>query len=216
VAERLPHNLRSDAQQNRQRILDAACAAFASDGLEVPMREIARRADVGPATLYRHFPTKELLATEAFTDEMHACHAIIDEGLADPDPWHGFCVVIAKICEQHARNRGFTTAFMSTFPDAIDFAKSRKHAMTSVAQLARRATDTGRLRPDFVLDDLILMLMANRGIRATSATTQVAASRRFATLAIQAFQASPTAPPLLPVAPVRARRPVALRRSPSR
>jgi len=49
------------------------------------------------------------------------------------------------------------------------------------------------LRPDFVLDDLILMMMANDGIHATSPATRVAASRRFAALAIQAFRASPEA-----------------------
>ena len=118
VTDRLPHTLRSDARDNRERILDAARAVFAAEGLDVPMREIARRAGVGPATLYRRFPTKEMLATEAFTDQMRACQAIVDEGLADPDPWHGFCLVIEKICELHARDRGFTAAF----PRAMDFA----------------------------------------------------------------------------------------------
>ena len=61
-----------------------------------------------------------------------------------------------------------------------------------------RAKATGRLRPDFVLDDLILMLMANNGIRAASPAARVAASRRFAALAIQAFQASPEQSPLPP------------------
>ena len=70
-----------------------------------------------------------------------------------------------------------------------------------MAELARRAKDAGRLRPDFVLDDLILMLMANRGIRAASTAARVAASRRFAALVIQAFQASP-ASPLPPAAPL--------------
>ena len=57
------------------------------------------------------------------------------------------------------------------------------------------------MRPDFVLDDLILALMANDGIHATSPAAPVAASRRFAALAIQAFQASPEASPL-PLTPV--------------
>ena len=70
---RLPHNLRSDALDNRERILDAARAAFGTEGMNVPMREIARRAGVGPATLHRHFPTKQLLATEAFADQLCAC-----------------------------------------------------------------------------------------------------------------------------------------------
>jgi AcrR family transcriptional regulator len=90
VTDRLPHALRSDARDNRELILDAARRIFAAEGLDVPMREIARRAGVGPATLYRRFPTKEKLITEAFTGQIRTCHAIVDEGLADPDPWHGF------------------------------------------------------------------------------------------------------------------------------
>lgn len=74
----LPHKLRSDALDNRERILDAARAAFAAEGMNVPMREIARRAGVGPATLYRHFPAKQMLATKAFTDQLCACRAIVD------------------------------------------------------------------------------------------------------------------------------------------
>ncbi len=153
---------------------------------------------VGPATLYRHFPTKQTLATEAFTDQLCACRAIIDEGLADPDPWHGFCLVIEKVCELHARNRGFAAAFGSAFPDAMDVTTGREYAVNSVAELARRAKDAGHLRLDFVLDDLILVIMANDGIHATLPATRVAASRRFAALAIQAFQASPEASPLPP------------------
>jgi hypothetical protein len=71
----------------------------------------------------------------------------------------------------------------------MDGAAGRDYALNSVAELARRAKEAGHLRPDFVLDDLILMLVANDGIRATSPTTRVAASRRFAAFAIQAFQA---------------------------
>ena len=133
---------------------------------------------------------------------MHACRAIVDDGLADPDPWHGFCLVIEKICELHARNRGFTAAFMSAFPNAMDFAADREYALRSIAGLARRARDAGHLRPDFVLDDLILVLMANGGIRASTPADAVAASRRFAALAIQAFQASPQASRLPPAAPL--------------
>jgi AcrR family transcriptional regulator len=153
--------------------------------------------------LYRRFPTKRELVTEAFNGQLGACHAIVDEGLADPDPWQGFCRVIEKICELHTRNRGFTAAFMSAFPKAVDFAADREYALRATAELARRAKDAGQLRPDFVLDDLILMLMANSGIRATSPAARVAASLRFAALAIQSFQASPHAAPLPPAARLR-------------
>lgn len=80
VTDHLPHTLRSDALDNRERILDAARALFSADGLNVPMREIARRAGVGPATLYRHFPTKQMLVADAFADQLRACRAIVDEG----------------------------------------------------------------------------------------------------------------------------------------
>jgi hypothetical protein len=95
------------------------------------------------------------------------------------------------VCELHARNRGFAVAFRSAYPHAMDAAAGREYALNSVAELGRQAKDAGYLRSDFVLDDLILMIMANDGIHATSPATGVAASRRFAALAIQAFQASP-------------------------
>jgi AcrR family transcriptional regulator len=189
VVDHLPHPLRSDARDNRERVLDAARAVFAAEGLDVPMREIARRAGVGPATLYRRFPTKQALVTDAFKEQMHACHAVIEDGLADPDPWHGFRVVIERLCELHARNRGFTTAFTAAFPHAIDLAAARERALGLLAELARRAKDTGHLRADFVLDDLVLVLMANGGLHATSVDARVAASRRLALLAIRAFKA---------------------------
>jgi AcrR family transcriptional regulator len=191
MAGRLPHTLRSDSRDNRELILQAARAAFDAEGLNVPMREIARRAGVGPATLYRHFPTKETLAAEALGDRMRACYAIVDEALADPDPWHGFRHVIKRLFELNARNRDLDAAFMAAFPKAVDSAVDREHALGSLAELAHRAKDAGRLRPDFVLDDLILMLMASRGLHAISPATLATAARRFAGLAIQAFQAVP-------------------------
>jgi AcrR family transcriptional regulator len=200
VTDRLPHTLRSDALDNRERILDAARALFSTDGLDVPMREVARRAGVGPATLYRRFPTKQMLVTEAFADQLNACRAIVDEGCADPDPWRGLCLVIERICELHARDRGFTEAFLSTYPEVKDVAVGREYTVKAVAELAQRAKEAGHLRSDFVLDDLILILMANKGIHATSTAGQVKASRRFSGLVIQAFEACPRHAPLPPAA----------------
>lgn len=199
MSDRLPHTLRSDARDNRESILDAARALFSADGLDVPMREVARRAGVGPATLYRRFPTKQILIAEAFADQLRACRTIVDEGCADPDPWHGLCLVIEKICELHARDRGFTEAFLSTVPGAPDVA-GREYTVNAVAGLARRAKEAGHLRSDFVLDDLILVLMANKGIHTGSTASPVTASRRFAGLAIQAFEACPRHAPLPPPA----------------
>lgn len=199
MTARLPHNQRSDARHNRARILDAARAVFITDGLDVPIRKIARRAEVGSATVYRHFPTKEMLIAGAFTEQVLAWRSTMAEGLADPDPWHGFCLTVEKLCELQARDHGFTAAFKSTFPRAMDFAAMRTSSLTSAAELIRRVKDTDRLRKDVVLDDLILMIMANDGIHASTPAARIAASRRFAALMIQAFQAPPVSSPLPPV-----------------
>ena len=65
----LPQMLRADAEDNRERVLEAARELFAERGLDVPLREVARRAGVGPATLYRRFPTKQSLVDAAFTGD---------------------------------------------------------------------------------------------------------------------------------------------------
>ncbi|WP_405585871.1 TetR/AcrR family transcriptional regulator [Streptomyces sp. NBC_01190] len=193
--------LRSDARDNRGRILAVARAAFAAEGLDVPIREIARRAEVGVATVYRHFRTKEALLTEAFAEQMASCSAVLAEGLAADDPWRGFCQVVERLMEMHALDRGFARAFTSQFPDATGFAADRDRALRLLLELIRRAKEAGPLRPDFVLEDVSLALMANEGIRAESPDLRVAASRRFAALILQSFHTTPTRTPLPP--PVR-------------
>ncbi|MEW2177808.1 helix-turn-helix domain-containing protein [Streptomyces sp. NPDC005406] len=200
---RLPQPARSDARDNRARILDAARAVFGEDGLGAPMREVARRARIGPATLYRHFPTKQALIVETFAEQRRACHAAIRDALADSDPWHGFRTLVERICELHAHSRGFADAFMTAYPEAIDFAADRERTAQAVAELARRAQDTGQLHPGFVVDDLILMLMAHRCVQDAPRAARLTASRRFAAYMIEAFRAAPEtgAPAPLPPAP---------------
>ncbi|MFI6467904.1 TetR/AcrR family transcriptional regulator [Streptomyces sp. NPDC050538] len=200
---RLPHPVRSDARDNRARILDAAGVVFAEEGLSAPMREVARQADVGPATLYRHFPTKRALIVETFAEQRRECRAVVRDALADPDPWHGFRGLVERICELHAHSRGFADAFMTAFPEAMDFAADRERTLCAVAELARRTQETGRLRSDFVVDDLVLMLMAHQGIQHAPRAARLAASRRYAAYVMEAFQARPDrgAPTPLPPAP---------------
>lgn len=185
------HELRSDARDNRDRILKVARKVFAEEGLGISMRELARRAEVGPATLYRRFPTKEALVTEAFAEQMTHCSTIIEGALADPDPWHGFRTVVEEVCVMHAVDRGFTAAFITAFPHAVDFAQERTRGLRALAQLIQRAKDSGDLRRDFVVDDLIMLIMANSGIRATSRAAAVAASRRFVALQLRSVSVRP-------------------------
>ncbi|OZD07997.1 TetR family transcriptional regulator [Rhodococcus sp. 06-235-1A] len=184
--------LRSDAENNRDRILEVAREVFASDGLAVSMREVARRAEVGPATLYRRFPTKKDLILEAFLSEFRLCRNIVASGCADPDPWRGVCSVIEELSELNARNQGFTEAFMAEYPGTVDLSTHRDDALRGFTGLAARAQRQGKLRSDFVVDDLVLFLSANRGLSTLSTEHRVQAARRFAALMIDGLHASPT------------------------
>ncbi|QFU92049.1 HTH-type transcriptional repressor Bm3R1 [Amycolatopsis sp. YIM 10] len=190
--------LRSDARDNRARILTVARLAFAADGIDVPMREIARRADLGVATVYRHFATKDDLLAEAFAEQMVLCSTVVEEGLAASDPWEGFSLVIENMMVVHALDRGFARAFTSQLPRALDFAAERNRTLRRLLELVARAKKSGALREDFVLEDIGLALMANEGIRTEAPEMRVAASRRFAALMLQSFQAHPVAAPLPP------------------
>jgi AcrR family transcriptional regulator len=73
---------RADAVRNRARVLEAARAAFAAEGVAVPLDEIARRAGVGAGTVYRHFPTKEALFEAVIADQLAALAADAEARLA--------------------------------------------------------------------------------------------------------------------------------------
>ncbi|WP_229794969.1 TetR/AcrR family transcriptional regulator [Saccharothrix coeruleofusca] len=193
--------LRVDAQHNRDRILEVAADAFAELGLDVPMIEIARRAEVGVATLYRRFPTKSALVHEVFADQLTTCAAAVDDGLADPDPWRGFCSVIEKICAMQVADRGFTAVFLSTFPEREANVAERARAERQFAELVRRAKEAGKLRRDFAHSDLTLLIMANNGVAGSAGEAAAAASRRLVGYLLQSFRAE-QAQPLPAPAPI--------------
>src|SRR3954454_860511 len=85
--EAMPRKSRADAERNRLHILDVAEGFFAEHGVSGAMQDIARRAGLGPGTLYRHFPTREsLLAAllQARWEELDARRAEIEAEHGDP------------------------------------------------------------------------------------------------------------------------------------
>jgi hypothetical protein len=90
----------------------------------------------------------------------------------------------------NARNRGFVDAFLSTNPQADAFTEHRETMLRMLTDLARRAQASGRLRRDFVINDLVLVLLAGRGLSTTPVVAREAVARRFAALAVDAFRAS--------------------------
>jgi AcrR family transcriptional regulator len=202
--------LRADAQRNRGRIVDAARHVFAEDGLDASLNEVARRAGVGVATLFRRFPTREDLIAATFADPMAEYAALIETALADPDPWHGFCDYVRAVCAMQAGDRGFTDVLTQSFPSAKEFGAQRDEAFRRFTELIERAKQTGGLRQDFVAEDLPMLLMANAGVVAATAGSAPETSPRLVAYLLEAFAAQASEPLPEPSAPHRMYR--ALRR----
>jgi AcrR family transcriptional regulator len=193
--------LRADAERNRERVLDAARAVFAEQGLDASTNEVARRAGVGVATLFRRFPTRDDLVGAVFADKMHAYAAAVDEALANPDPWSGFCDYIEAMCRMQAEDRGFADVLTLTFPTAKALEAERNKSAKALEVLINRAKATGKLRDDFAHQDVPLILMANAGVVTATHNAAPEAWRRIVGYLIQSFVASAAQP--LPEPPTR-------------
>ncbi|MFF8633822.1 TetR/AcrR family transcriptional regulator [Streptomyces pilosus] len=190
--------MRADARRNRERVLLAARAVFAEHGIDAPMATVARRAGVGVATLYRHFPTRDALVRGAFAQQMEACARALDEALADPDPGQGFQHVVETICALQREERGFPAAFLAAFPRSRpEHAQARRRAERDFTALVRRAQASGALRADFHPSDLAVVLVAHCGL-VTALPGDAAASRRLVAYLLQAFRADTADQPLPP------------------
>ena len=93
--------LRADAQRNLERVLDAATEVFAASGPAASVDEIARRAGVGHATVFRRFPTKDDLMLAIVARRVEEIRAIMQEELAAPDPGEAFYRFIWRLAELH-------------------------------------------------------------------------------------------------------------------
>jgi AcrR family transcriptional regulator len=199
--------LRADAARNRERIVAAARQVFAERGLDAPIEDVARRAGVGVATLYRRFPTRADLIAAAFEAKMAADADAVAAALADPDPWHGFRGYLERVCAMQAADRGFANVLTLTFPTAKTFEAARARAYHGFVELAGRARAAGQLRADFVPEDLVMLLMANAGVITATGESAPNTWKRFVAYMIQAFaadHADPLPRPPRPAAMYRA------------
>jgi len=169
--------LRADAARNRQAIVDAAHDVFAEQGLDAPLDEIARRAGIGNATLYRRFPTRADLVTAVFADGMAGHVAAVEEGLANPNPWPGFCSYVTAVAALQARDRGIADLVTMEVSSAPEIERLRRQAFDGLARLIERGKAAGALRADLTTEDVLILLMANAGLveRAHSAAGEASA-----------------------------------------
>jgi hypothetical protein len=119
----------------------------------------------------------------------------------------GFCGFIGRVCAMQAEDRGFANVLTMTFPTAKQFEAERDRACRGFLDLVSRARAAGKLRDDFVGEDLAMLLMASAGVIAGTGDAAPDTWRRFAAYMIQAFSArnsEPLPPPPTPTAMYRA------------
>src|SRR5919202_951479 len=97
--------LRTDARRNRRRLLESAREVMREQGLDASLGEIARRAGVGNATLYRHFPTREALCEAVFAEYGSELEEISERVLRIPDAWEALATWLEETCVAFATDR---------------------------------------------------------------------------------------------------------------
>ncbi len=170
--------LRADAERNRCQLMTAALAVFAERGLDAPLDEIARRARVGNATLYRRFPARCDLIEAVFLGAMREIAAAARRARAEPDPWLALTGHLTFLCELQAGNRAVADLLTAEVCGVPELDRLRAQALGDLTELIDRAQARGDLREDFSHEDVVLVLMANAGLIERTAGTAPGAARR--------------------------------------
>jgi AcrR family transcriptional regulator len=171
VAEDRP--LRADARRNRDQLLQVAADAFAADGLQVPLDEIARRAGLGPGTLYRHFPTKEALIEAVMHERLRS---LLDDARArasSSEPGAALSGFMDRIVAEAIAKQDLVDALARADVD-ITAAVSETAADISdaIGVLLARAQRAGAVRRDIGTAELMGLLSGlMRAVRSPSAST---------------------------------------------
>jgi AcrR family transcriptional regulator len=202
--------LRVDAERNRQRLIEAARLVFAEGGPDAPLEEVARRAGVGIATLYRRFPTRDDLLAAVFEDRLLRFAALAAEARRAPDARSGFRRYVERACAMQAADRGLRDLLIRSFPGRRRLQDLRGRAERDLAEVIRRAQAEGTLRSDLLVEDVTLLLMANAGVVRATRSDAPRAWRRFLALMLDACEADGVQPLPAPPRPTQLSR--ALRR----
>jgi AcrR family transcriptional regulator len=151
--------LRADARRNRDRVLEAAFAAFASEGLSVPVHEIARRAGVGTGTVSRHFPTKESLFAAVFVSRVEWLVSLARQLSETADAGDAFFELFAAIVAEGAANRGLADALTGAGFDIKGAVSGPERDVAgALADLLARAQQAGSVRADIDAADVMALV----------------------------------------------------------
>ena len=151
---------RADARRNFDALLVAARDAFAENGTEASLEDIARRAGVGIGTLYRNFPTRQDLFAAVYLGEVdELCQVAEDVG--ELPPWEALVVWLRRFVEYAATKRAIHEALNR---DSEMFRSSRTAMYAAGEPLLERAQQAGEARLDASFDDVLRLVT---GITAT-------------------------------------------------
>lgn len=151
--------LRADARRNRERVLETAFDAFATEGLSVSVHEIARRAGVGTGTVSRHFPTKEALFEAVFVSRVERLVAMARQLSQDEDAGAAFFSFFAAIVAEGTANRGLADALTGAGFDIKTATSEPGHdVMSALRGLLSRAQQAGSVRLDIDTADVMALI----------------------------------------------------------
>jgi AcrR family transcriptional regulator len=151
--------LRADARRNRERLLAAARDAFVELGADAPLDEVARRAGVGIATLYRRFPDRPALLREVALDLMGRSAAEATAALAEePDAF----AALARYM-----HRAVDLRIAAVMPEVVgrlrrddeELQAARRASIEAIDRIIDTARADGALRPDVASGDVGLLLV---------------------------------------------------------
>jgi AcrR family transcriptional regulator len=150
---------RADGQRNRERLVQAAKAAFAETGPDVSLEEIARRAGVGIGTLYRHFPNRDSIVEAVYRREVEQLAAAATRLLESPAPAEALHEWLRLLVDYIATKKVVAEAISPAVGGvAALYPASGAQLTEAMSQLMARAMASGDIRDDLDPDDLLRAL----------------------------------------------------------
>ncbi|MGN2640019.1 TetR/AcrR family transcriptional regulator [Nocardia takedensis] len=140
---------RADARRNEEALLEAAAAVFVDSGVDAPLRDIAHRAGVGTATIYRHFPTRADLIVAVYRHQVESLAAAGPALLeSEPTPYDALTRWIDHFVDFVVTKQGLASVLQSDDPcfDPLH-AYFLDRLVPVCTRLLDAAAESGRIRP---------------------------------------------------------------------
>jgi AcrR family transcriptional regulator len=174
---------RADALRNAEKVLDAAREVFAERGIAAGIDEVAARAGVGKATVYRCWPTKELLVAAVSGARVDAFTDRVLDALSDPDPTGAFERLLLSAAESSAGNRLLHTGLSFETPE---LAAARASCRRAMQRLMERGQEQGGIRRDVTSEDVTVLFNGVVAALTAARETDPAVWRRYAGFVVAA------------------------------